>query len=143
MSRSGYGDGCPDSKEEHWMLIRWRGAVKSSIRGKRGQAFLREMAQALDAMPEKRLEAGILVAADGACCAMGTVVIARGLDTSNVDPEVPEEVAGLLGIAPALAAEIAFENDEHWAGASDSEERWHYMRRWVERNLISETEGGA
>ena len=48
MSRSGYHDDC-----EGWDLI--RGAVKSAIRGRRGQAFLKEMLAALDALPEKRL----------------------------------------------------------------------------------------
>jgi hypothetical protein len=57
MSRSGYTEEC----EDNWQTIRWRGAVKSAIRGKRGQAFLREMLAALDAMPEKRLIAGDLV----------------------------------------------------------------------------------
>jgi hypothetical protein len=37
MSRSGYSDDL-----ENWSLIRWRGAVASAIRGRRGQAFLRE-----------------------------------------------------------------------------------------------------
>jgi len=47
MSRSGYSDDCDDQ----WSLICWRGAVKSAIRGKRGQAFLKEMLAALDALP--------------------------------------------------------------------------------------------
>ena len=50
MSRSGYHDGI-----DQWDLIRWRGAVASAIRGKRGQAFLREMLDALDALPEPKL----------------------------------------------------------------------------------------
>ena len=57
MSRSGYVDG----DDDQWASIRYRGAVKSAIRGRRGQAFLREMLAALDAMPEKRLIAGDLV----------------------------------------------------------------------------------
>lgn len=57
MSRSGYTEDCDDN----WQLIRWRGAVASAIRGKRGQAFLRELLAALDAMPEKRLIADALV----------------------------------------------------------------------------------
>lgn len=57
MSRSGYVDDMCDE----WAMIRYRGAVKSAIRGKRGQAFLREMLAALDAMPEKRLTAGALI----------------------------------------------------------------------------------
>lgn len=54
MSRSGYADWCDDN----WAMIRWRGAVASAVRGKRGQAFLRELATTLDAMPEKRLIGG-------------------------------------------------------------------------------------
>ena len=51
MSRSDYSkDG--DSQE----LALWRGAVRSAINGARGQAMLRELAPALDAMPKKTLE---------------------------------------------------------------------------------------
>lgn len=57
MSRSGYTEDC-----DGWDLIRWRGAVASAIRGKRGQAFLREALAALDAMPEKQLISHDLVA---------------------------------------------------------------------------------
>ena len=46
MSRSGYGDDIGQ-----WDLIRWRGAVQSAMCGKRGQAFLKEMLAALDALP--------------------------------------------------------------------------------------------
>ena len=61
MSRSGYDDydGCENPE---WALIRWRGAVHSALCGKRGQAFLREMALALDEMGEKRLIADELEA---------------------------------------------------------------------------------
>ena len=56
MSGSGYNDDC-----DGWALIRWRGAVASAIRGRRGQAFLRDLLAALDAMPDKRLVADALV----------------------------------------------------------------------------------
>ena len=45
MSRSGYSDDL-----EPWDLIRWRGAVNSAIKGKRGRALLQKMADALDAL---------------------------------------------------------------------------------------------
>ena len=48
MSRSGYSDDCEN-------LGLWRGAVEKSIKGKRGQAFLKEMLVALDSLPEKKL----------------------------------------------------------------------------------------
>ena len=72
MSRSGYDDGCCD--DSNWNLIRWRGAVNSAIRGKRGQSLLREMREAMDAMPDKRLVAEQLVCEDGVC-ALGTVAV--------------------------------------------------------------------
>jgi hypothetical protein len=53
MGRAGYSEDC-----DGWALIRWRGAVTSAIRGKRGQAFLREMLDALDALPVKRIASG-------------------------------------------------------------------------------------
>ena len=39
MNRSGYTE-----EGDNWSVVRWRGAVKAAIRGKRGQAFLRELA---------------------------------------------------------------------------------------------------
>ena len=134
MSRSGYNDGC-----DGWELNLWRGAVESAIRGKRGQAFLREMRDALDAMPEKRLVAGDLVTPEGECCAMGAVAIRRGLDVSGVDETERDQVAQAFGIAEALAAEIAFENDEREARwrPETPEERWKRMRAWVESQLAA------
>jgi hypothetical protein len=45
MSRSGYSDDCSGRE-----LVLWRGAVASALRGRRGQAFLRELVDALDAV---------------------------------------------------------------------------------------------
>lgn len=129
MSRSGYSD-----DYEQWSLIRWRGAVASAIRGTRGQAFLREMIEALDAMPEKRLIQEELVH-EGEVCAMGAVALKRGLDVSNVDPEEREEVAKLFGIAEAMAAEISYENDEGDWRDETPEKRWERMRRWAVNHL--------
>jgi hypothetical protein len=137
VSRSGYYD---DYSGEEWWWIRWRGAVASAINGRRGQAFLREMREALDAMEPKELIAGALVE-DGKACAIGSVALRRGIDVTSLDPEDAEVVANTFGIARALAAEIAFENDEaFYSGYSDDfgsvpAKRWEYMRRWVEENI--------
>lgn len=133
MSRSGYSDDC-----DGWSLIRWRGAVTSAIRGNRGQAFLREMLAALDALPDKRLIAHDLEAG-GAVCAIGSVGKSRGLDMSGIDPEDKDAVAAKFGIAPALAAEIVYENDEfrEWAAVKETpEQRFIRMRQWIEGHLI-------
>lgn len=134
MGRSGYSDGL-DGKE----LNCWRGAVNAAIRGKRGQAFLREMLAALDAMPEKRLAASALVTPEGECCAMGAVALRRGIDTTSVDAYDRDRVAGLFGIATALAAEISFENDgdfRYWRHDTP-EQRWARMREWVARKITA------
>lgn len=107
MSRSGYSDEC-----DGWALIRWRGAVKQAIRGARGQAMLRELVQALDALPDHRLAADSLVTPDGDYCTLGALGRARGMDMAEIDPEDREAVAQAFGVAEALAAEIMWLNDE-------------------------------
>jgi len=135
MSRSGYSDYC-----DGWDLIRWRGAVAQAIRGKRGQAFLREMIAALDAMPEKRLIAHELQTASGEVCAMGAVGRLRGMDMSAIDPDEPEDVSKAFGVAGAMVQEIAFLNDDfpEWMvnkGPDTDALRWKHMRDWCMKNL--------
>lgn len=160
MSRSGYDDGCDDQ----WALIRWRGAVNAAINGKRGQQFLRDLAAAMDAMPDKRLIADELQA-DGAFCTLGVMGAARGLDMTNVDPYDRQQVSALMNVAEALAAEVMYENDEcvsshdwieveicgpmrpnhpDWGrhvrsvcvpAKAAEERRWRYMRKWVAQHI--------
>ena len=135
MSRHGY---CDDF-DDNLVLGRWRGQVASAIRGKRGQAFLREMRDALDAMPEKRLITDQLVTEEGDVCALGAVALARKCDVSKLDPEEPEVVAATFGIAEVLVREIVYENDESFCyrynDADAPEKRWQYMRNWVEKRI--------
>lgn len=161
MSRSGYVD---DDGGDPLALGRWRGRVASALRGKRGQAFLRELAASLDAMPEKRLIAHELKA-DGDFCTLGVLGDARGIDLEKLDPEDYDGVADAFGIAPCMAQEIVFENDEafdefEWIDveicgpmrpfypdygrhsttvrvAHDDAPamRWQHMRAWVQQQL--------
>lgn len=152
MSRSGY---CEDI--DQWDLIRWRGAVASAIRGKRGQAFLREMLEALEALPEQRLIYGQLTRQKPdsdvftfpprfrgshaiGVCALGSVGEQRGLNMTGVDPEDAEAVAALLEIAPALAKEIAWVNDDEPILTETPEERFRRVREWVVKNIATQTE---
>lgn len=145
MSRSGYVDDCDDALA----LGRWRAQVASAIRGKRGQAFLRELAEAMDAMPQKVLIAGELVNDEGDCCTIGVVCKTRGVDVSQIDCEESEQVGAAVGIARQLAAEIEYLNDEcceryepdpdrpgRWRVRYETpEERWVRMRQWVEKQI--------
>lgn len=114
MSRSGYSDDI----EDIWAHIRWRGAVASAIRGERGQALLRELIEALDAMPHKRLYAGSFATAEGEFCTLGVVGARRGTqmdDLGDADYCDPREVGQRFGISRALAAEIMYLNDYYAA----------------------------
>lgn len=128
MSRSGYSDDCDN-------LELYRAAVDRAMSGKRGQAFLRELANALDSMPEKSLIAGELVSESGAVCAIGAVCKARALDVSHIDYEDPYSVAMAIGVARSMAAEIAYMNDEYEPRPEESAKRWERMRKWVQENI--------
>lgn len=130
MSRSGYTDDCDDQ----WSLIRWRGAVASSLRGKRGQAFLRETLEALDSLPEPALIPNNLQA-EGSYCTLGAVGKARGLPLAEVDADDHEGVASVFAVPHALACEIMWENDEAGRYGETPRARWERMRRWVVANL--------
>jgi hypothetical protein len=157
MSRSGYTDD-GDGLE----IGRWRQAVRRSIEGKRGQALLREMAEALDAMPEKELYASNFATPDGEFCALGVLGAKRGTvmtDLGDADECEAEEVARRFGIAHAMAAEIMYMNDEYfdeyeWVEivgpprnawhrhpqirqhkSQASAKRWQHMRKWVAEQI--------
>ena len=134
MSRSGYTDDC-----DGWDLVRWRGAVKSAIRGKRGQGFLRELATAMDAMPEKSLIAEELEK-EGEVCALGSLGKARGMDMSKIDPEDRDDVAKAFGIPLTLACEIMYMNDDGpWI--ETPEQRWVRIRGWVQEQIKEKPDG--
>jgi len=130
MTRSGYSDNCE-------YLDLYRASVDRSIKGKRGQAFLKELLSIMNATPfdKRTLIHGDLINDEGDCCAIGVVCKSRGLNVEGVDPYEPTEVAGLVGIARSMAAEIEFENDEG-PPMETPNERWYRMRVWVESQVI-------
>jgi hypothetical protein len=147
MGRSGYVDG---DVEETWDWIRWRGSVASAIRGKRGQAFLKELVKTLDAMPEKRLIKDALKDECGEVCAVGAVMEARKLPF-DVDVNDYDSIASIIEVNAKLIQELECENDQAvryitlpWTGTyscngshvDDSPEaRWAQVRAWAEAQL--------
>ena len=143
MSRHGFVD-WDDYYDEDTNLAmgRWRGRVASALRGRRGQAYLRGLIEALDAMEVKELHPHNL--AGGCLCAMGALAQAQGilahdlqeeLDDPDGDHEWATEVMGdRLNIAPSLAREVAYENDEGQWGETPAQ-RWQRMRSWAKRRL--------
>lgn len=112
MSRSGY----TDDNEDPLAHGRWRQAVKRSLEGRRGQALLSELVQTLDAMADKRLYPGSFATADGEFCTLGVLGAKRGTKMDDLGDDCycdTEIVAQRFGIAPAMAAEIMYMNDEY------------------------------
>lgn len=138
MSRAGYSDDL-----DNWSMIKWRGMVASSIRGKRGQQLLRELAEAMDAMPVKELIAHELKSEDGRVCALGAVGEKRGVDVGHLDYHDPESLSKAFNVAECLAQEIEYVNDECGVGKEEDgkwrrenpAERWQRVRKWVDENL--------
>jgi hypothetical protein len=125
VSRSDYSDDL-----DNWELIKWRGRVASALRGRRGRRLLSDFVAALDAMPRKELIAEDLVR-DGEVCALGAVGMARGVALEGVDPYDHDELGRLFDIAPCLAQEIEYLNDEAASYDETPEHRWGRMRAWA------------
>jgi hypothetical protein len=134
MSRSGY----IEDYESNWPMICWRGAVASAIRGRRGQAFLRDMLTALDSLEDKCLIKSDLVTPYGDVCAIGAVGVSRGINMTPIDPEDRDSVANTFGISPALAAEIMYLNDE-WPYRETPKDRFSRMRAWIASEIKTPT----
>ncbi|MGX9980652.1 hypothetical protein [Methylobacterium fujisawaense] len=133
MSRSGYVDDY--DQDDQWGHIRYRGMIASATRGKRGQAFFRDLLAALDAMPAKRLIRNDLIREDSTgyenVCTLGALGRARRIDMTNLDPDDAETVAGKFDIATPLAREVVWENDEAGPWRETPEARWLRVRTWV------------
>ncbi len=126
MSRSGYSESF-----DNWASIRWRGAVLSASKGKRGQVFFKELLNALDKMEIKCLISDHLEI-DGNFCALGVLGKYRGIDMTNICPENHGQVSKEFDIACALAREVVYMNDENYNYYNESPEiRWKRMRQWV------------
>lgn len=140
MSRSGYSEDYDEQFPNASAL--YQSSVMNAIYGRRGQKFMRELVAALDAMPEKRLIANDLVQ-EGAVCAIGAVGMARGIDMTGMDPQDAHAVGAAFGIAPRMAREIVFENDEagwdYRVWDETPEARWTRMRGWAASQLKEPT----
>ncbi len=130
MSRSGYSDDCEN-------VAMWRGVVASATRGKRGQVFFRALLAALDAIPDKRLVEGDLETEEGAVCALGCLGKARGVELGQVDTYDYDQLGELFNIAPQLAQEVMYVNDESWR-VTTPEARWLEVRTWAARQILVE-----
>jgi hypothetical protein len=144
MSRSGYVYCEPESTGDFLRMHGYRQAVRNAINGKRGQAFFKELIEALDAMPIKELiemhddETGDAVADGCNVCALGAIGLKRGFDVIALsDTSDVYDFLNNLDIADALRTETVFMNDEMYDDC-DPSTRWKMIRAWAVRNLKEE-----
>lgn len=143
MSRHGYIEA---DEIDHLELGRWRAQVTNAMRGRRGQALLRDLIVGLEAMPPQERELHEIVVDDGEnACALGVVARVRGVDLKDLNPHWDEEfeeydvddidpdwladsLSDRLNIASQLAREVMWENDEH---SGSPAQRWRFMYGWA------------
>ena len=137
MSRHGYIDDYDDQK----MLAMYRGRVASAMRGKRGQKMLRDLRDALDKMPDKRLVSRRLQTKAGDCCALGCLAFTKGIDLTQHEDDDPydlmelnADLASMFDVAECMVREVEYMNDEG-AWKETPEQRWERMRRWVQKHI--------
>lgn len=129
----------------------WAYRLRRSVGSKRGQAFLRELLAALDAVPGHRLIGGSMKAEGSNVCALGAYAAwremnERGITWRGAVRELPRAdgdddegwlvtcrlVRDRYDVAWTLAYEIAEFNDENAASATDDPaDRWRDVRDYV------------
>src|ERR1700761_390294 len=99
----------------HWAQIDFERRVAS----RNGQAALRALAEALLALPERKLAHRMIVRGDGVPCTIGCYArdvagldLSKYVDREDDDHELTEWLGRKAGLAKALAVQLAYENDE-------------------------------
>jgi hypothetical protein len=126
------------------------GAMRSAIRGRRGQQLLRDLIAGLDALPVPELAAGALEDPETGCvCALGAVRLQRGaeavpLDFDPTDPDIDwRYLAKPFDISETLAHAVISEN-EYGNKRNDEQSRrrrWQSVRAWAVGNLVAPAGG--
>lgn len=99
----------------------WIANSRRELRSKRGQAFLRELLEALEALPQRRLIEG-RVAHDGCTCALGALALKRGVDGGRPPDVVMAELERIYVYAEGRPPE-------------EDEEDEVYIWEWAEHAL--------
>lgn len=117
----------------------WQANCQRSINGKVGQAILRELEQALLALPSKRLIADELENREGDVCVVGALVKYRGITELKNDPEEMEDVGVELGMPRMVAWKVVCLNDVELGSygmfAATPEQRYEKVLRWVQKQI--------
>jgi hypothetical protein len=140
-----------------WGYVRYRGALRNAIKGKRGQAFLKELLEAIEALPEKKLAVGAFRDRDGCASALGALALKRGHspdELAGFHYMTPDQLARFFGIQPVLIRHIvhmhdveipficAYRHNNITLEIEDDEETraeaWRDMHNWLNRSIVTQ-----
>lgn len=150
-----FSDGDEEYPGQWWL---WEQALFRAVNGRRGQQILRELEQALLALPEKQLIEGRLSDGKGVC-AVGAYVTHKRVEAGEPRDEVlamlkrraeladgdldgwqaEEETilqAEATGMQLTLAVSVASLNDEYYPVTP--EQRYERVLEWVQKRIIPE-----
>jgi hypothetical protein len=141
-----------DDDWESWMDGQRAGALRSAIQGRRGQRFLQDLINALDALPEPELSAGALEDEEtGCCCAFGAVRRFRGAESVPLyfhpmeEDVTSDKLAKPFDVSRALAWEVV-EANEGWCKSNSPgarRQRFKEVRRWAVGALLAPRSRGV
>jgi hypothetical protein len=137
----------------------WEANLERHFSGKAGQAKLRELRDALVALPEKRLIETRLADEQGNVCALGALVVHHRVEAGEDRGAVLAEIAQRIhdddgyvdtweaeegtrkealrcGVKPPLIYTVAYENDFGPSSKETPEKRYNRMLSWVERRIL-------
>jgi hypothetical protein len=145
MSRSNYTDDYGD--DFPGQLALYRANVKRSMRSRAGQARLRELRDALLALPVKALEYETFVdpfATEPHVCALGAWALAKTgnaieaakLVGEGADDDVTAEALGPLGWPHLVVRDIIYLNDEASYNVETPAQRYTRMLGWVSSQIV-------
>jgi hypothetical protein len=143
-------NGCAEEEDFAGQAELWQANCERSLKGKKGQAALRELEAALLALPAKRLIEGELENEAGEVCAIGALARFKGKENPKVgdsfgdfdelqanSEEIERVTVGFaqeLGVPRMVAIAVVHENDDYWH-ASTPEARFAKMLAWVQRQI--------
>lgn len=155
MSRISYNE--PEDDADFLRVCAFEANTKRHLKGKKGQAALKELEAALIALPEKRLVYSKFVVRHGEAddigevCALGALALKRCMDKGltrseaikkieqdGPDPDdegwgATENTAEYLKVKVNFAWEVMERNDEY--GGPTPEERYKRVLAWVREQI--------
>lgn len=128
--------------------------TRRALKGRKGQAFLKEMEEALVALPMKKLIEGRICEA-GQVCAMGAFALKRRRDAGAdikaaldwLEAEDPGEGDATetalfskkhFGVMECLSFEMAWVNDDDNGVKQADEDRYERVLKWVRSRIKKE-----